>query len=54
MFLFYLHTEEDAQEDTVAAVQAIHTLLHLANRVAASMKVLSWLTIGFNLVSFAL
>lgn len=54
MALFCLHTEKDAQEETIAPVQAIRTELHLANRVAASKKVPSWLTVGFNLVSFAL
>lgn len=53
-FLFCLHTEKDAQKEAIATVQAIHTVLYLANWVAGSKKVPSWLTIGFNLVSFAL
>lgn len=46
--------KKDAQEESIATVQAICTVLHLANSMAASKKMPSWLAIEFNLVSFAL
>jgi len=47
IILFCLYTEKDAQKKTIAPVQAIHinTVLRLANRVATSKKVQSWLII---------